>query len=70
MYAESSWIAYGVVSLGIACFCKIFYDLPKHFVPQRKGRPRGTGRPNVERAGGQGHRPLDPERDTEGRIER
>jgi hypothetical protein len=59
-----------VVSLGIACVCKMFYDLPKCVAPQRRARPRGTGLPNAGRAGAQGHHPLDQGRDREGRIER
>jgi hypothetical protein len=59
-----------VVSLIIAYFCKIFYDIPKHLVPQQKGRPRGIGLPSAGQAGGQGHHPLDRGRDREGRIER
>jgi hypothetical protein len=35
------------------------YVLPEYLVPQRKGRPRGTGLPSAGRAGGQGLCPLD-----------
>jgi hypothetical protein len=52
-----------VVSLGIACVCKMFYDLPKCLAPQRRARPRGAGLPNAGRAGGQGHHLLDRGRD-------